>query len=243
MRYQLEIIGYNIEACITAQASGAHRIELCDNVAAGGTTPSYGFIKVAREVLKIPLYPIIRPRAGDFHFTQAEFDVMKADVLICKKLGCDGVVIGMLTKDGSIDKERCSQLVNHAYPMGVTFHRAFDRVADAAVALETIIDLGCERVLTSGLMPNAESGIANIADLVRQAAGRISIMPGSGIRSANLENIASETGATEFHSSALASVVSSMEFRNDRMQENLASVSVDDQEIKNMLSILHRLSS
>ncbi len=242
MRLQLEIIGYNIEACIAAQASGAHRIELCDNAAAGGTTPSYGFIKAARKLLTIPLYPIIRPRAGDFLFTEAEFAIMKADVLVCKSLGCDGVVIGMLNKDGSIDEERCSQLVHLAYPMNVTFHRAFDRVVDAAAALETIIAMGCERVLTSGLMPHAELGTSNIANLIGQAAGRISIMPGGGIRAGNLEKIARETGATEFHCSTSVLKGSKMDFTNAHMREMLESESVDDQEIKKMLSILQQLS-
>ena len=124
MIFKLEIIGFNIESCIIAQAAGAHRIELCDNPGEGGTTPSYGFIKKAREVLQIELYCMIRPRGGDFFYTDEEFDIMKTDVQTCKQLGCDGVVIGMLNQDGTVDKERCKKLVELAYPMGVTYQRA-----------------------------------------------------------------------------------------------------------------------
>ena len=144
MNFKLEIIGFNIESSLLAQAAGAHRIELCDGPGEGGTTASYGFIKAARKALTIELYPIIRPRGGDFLYSDAEFDIMKTDVQLCKETGCDGVVIGMLNTDGSIDKKRCRQLVELAYPLGVTFHRAFDRCANPFEALEDIIGIGCE---------------------------------------------------------------------------------------------------
>ena len=241
MNYTLEIIGFTLEGCLTAEACGAHRLELCDNPAGGGTTPSYGFVKAARQKVNMPLYPIIRPRSGDFFFSKAEFDMMKSDILVCKQLGCDGVVIGMLNADATIDKESCSKLVMLAYPMGVTFHRAFDRVADASKALEDIIDIGCERVLTSGSMPQALNGISTISGLIEQAANRIIIMPGSGIRSVNIGTIAGKTGATEFHSSASKLLDSRMEFNPAGMNEKLQTHSTDAVEIKKMLSVLENL--
>ena len=241
MNFTLEIIGFTIEACITAQSAGAHRIELCDNPAEGGTTPSYGFIKAAREKLTIQLYPIIRPRGGDFFYSEEEFEIMKTDVKVCKELGCDGVVIGLLNADGTIDKKRCRELVQLAYPMGVTFHRAFDRVADATQALEDVIAVGCERILTSGLQPNAMDGAGTIAQLIEQANGRIIIMPGSGVRADNIAAIAQKTGATEFHSSARIFIKSKMEFNSIPMNEKLQSVSIDSAAIKNMIASLKTL--
>ncbi len=241
MNFTLEIIGFTIEACIDAQSAGAHRIELCDNPGEGGTTPSYGFIKAAREKLHIQLYAIIRPRGGDFFYSEEDFEIMKTDVKVCKELGCDGIVIGILNTDGTIDKKRCSVLVQLAYPMGVTFHRAFDRVADATQALEDVIAIGCERILTSGLLPNAMDGAGTIAQLIEQANGRIIIMPGSGVRTDNIAAIAQKTGATEFHSSARIFIKSKMEFNSIAMNEKLQSVIVDSAEIKNMIGNLKNL--
>jgi copper homeostasis protein len=241
MNFILETIAFNIDSCTKAQTAGAHRVELCDNPAEGGTTPSYGFIKAAREKLYIQLYPIIRPRGGDFLYSNDEFEIMKADVKICKDLGCDGVVIGMLNEDAAIDKVRAGQLVNLAYPMGVTFHRAFDRVVNMEQALEDIIDIGCERILTSGLYPTAAEGASNLKKLIVQANERIIIMPGSGVRASNIVEIANNTGAVEFHSSARKMVSSNMEFFNDTMKENLQTVDVDVEEIAQMLEQLTSL--
>lgn len=241
MIFKLEVIGFNIESCILAQASGAHRIELCDNPGEGGTTPSYGFIEVAREKLKIDLYPIIRPRGGDFFYSAAEFEVMEEDIEVSKDLGCDGVVIGMLNADGTVDKERCRQLVELAYPMGVTFHRAFDRVNDAAKALEDIIEIGCERILTSGLYPTALEGAETISALIKQAGERIIIMPGSGVRADNIIELEKKTGAVEFHTSARINIDSSMNYKNEMMKERLQLVTVDADEIKNIVTNLKSL--
>jgi copper homeostasis protein len=239
--FRLEVIGFNIESCILAQAAGAHRIELCDNPGEGGTTPSYGFIKAARKKLQIELYPIIRPRGGDFFYSDAEFEVMKDDVKICKKLGCDGVVIGILNADGTVDKKRCKELVALAYPMGVTFHRAFDRVKDATQALEDIIEIGCERILTSGLVPNALDGAETLAALIKQADERIIIMPGSGVRSDNIIELAQKTSAEEFHTSARMNIDSEMNYTNEEMKESLKSVSADVDEIKTIIANLKSL--
>lgn len=238
MDYQLEVIGFTIDACLKAQEAGAHRIELCDNPGEGGTTPSYGFIQQARQKISVELYPIIRPRGGDFLYNDIEFEIMKADVLTCKQLGCDGIVTGILNADGSIDKERNSILAALAYPMGASFHRAFDRVNDAGKALEDIIACGFERILTSGLAPTAEAGAATIAGLVQQADHRISIMPGSGVRAANLQTLINITVATEFHTSARTNVPSEMQYNNPAMDEALETVSVNVEEIKQMLQIL-----
>ena len=241
MSFRLEVIGFNIESCIIAQAAGAHRIELCDNLGDGGTTPSYGFIKAAREILSIELYPIIRPRGGDFLYTEAEFGIMQTDVQICKDVGCDGIVIGMLCTDGTVDKKRCKQLVDLAYPMGVTFHRAFDRTNDSFSALEDIIEIGCERILTSGLKPTAIEGADLINQLIQQADDRIIFMPGSGVRSDNIADLIEKTGAVEFHTSARNFVDSPMQFINIEMNEKLQAVLADEAEVKKIIKILSRM--
>ena len=236
--FKLEVIGFTLANCLAAQAAGANRIELCDNHADGGTTPSYGFIKAARAQLTIELFPIIRPRGGDFLYTAEEFEIIKTDILACKNLGCDGVVMGMLKEDGSVDKIRCRQLVQLAYPMSVTFHRAFDRVSDASQALEDIIEMGCDRILTSGLASLAPDGVATIAALIKQADGRIIIMPGSGVRAENIETIEKRTGATEFHTSARTIVKSNMAYNNPAMKEDLNVVGIDIEELRNMIARL-----
>ena len=238
MNFQLEIIGFTIQGCVSAQAAGAHRIELCDNEAAGGTTPSYGFIKTARQKLSIPLYAIIRPRPGNFIYSEDEIEIMQADILQCKVLGCDGVVLGILDEHGHVDNENCARLIGLAYPMKVTFHRAFDAVIDPAQSLEDLISLGCERVLTSGGKATAAEGAANIEALVKQADGRIIVMPGSGIRAANILNIAEKTGATEFHSSAKIFLESGHRYNAFLLASVAQNVGVDEAEVKSMIEIL-----
>ncbi len=237
MKFKLEVIGFTIESCMIAQAAGAHRIELCDNPFEGGTTASYGFIKTARENLSIELYPIIRPRGGDFLYSEIEFEVMKADIENCKSLGCDGVVIGILNADGTIDKKRCKQLVEIAHPMKVTFHRAFDRTNEPFKAMEDIISIGCERILTSGQKNLAIDGEELLNKLIKQANNRIIIMPGSGVNSDNIEILVKNTNATEFHTSARTFINSKMEFINESMDEQLTSVSAMSDEIKKIIEI------
>lgn len=238
MNYILEIIGFNLESCRIAQANGANRIELCVNPEDGGTTPNYGYIKAARKLLQIELYCMIRPRGGDFFYNDEEFAVMLEDIRMAKQLGCDGVVIGMLNKDGSIAKDQCKQLVDLAYPMGVTFQRAFDRVNEPFAALEAVIDTGCERILTSGLVPSCHDGATLIAELNKKADGRIIIMPGSGLRSSNVIEVAAITGATEFHTSARYFAPTQMDFVNPAMQENLQNVMVDGNEVAKIVELL-----
>jgi len=241
MNVKLEVIAFNIESCVLAEQSGAHRIELCDNPGEGGTTPSIGMIKAARKKTSIDLFPIIRPRGGDFLYSDDEFDIMKADIFQCKKIGCDGVVIGLLNEDGTVNKNRTSQLVNLAYPMSVTFHRAFDRANDPFKAMEDIIECRCERILTSGQQPTAMEGIELISALIKQAEERIIIMPGSGLRAENIVSMAQQSGAVEFHSSARKTIDSKMSFKNPTMKEQLKAVVLDAIEVSKMATLLSEL--
>lgn len=235
---KLEIIGFNIESCIAAQDGGASRIELCDNPSEGGTTPSYAFIKAAREKLSIDLYVMIRPRGGDFLYSDDEFEIMEKDIAVCKDLGCDGIVLGILTPEGNIDKKRCSQLIEYAYPLGVTFHRAFDRTKDPLQAMEDIIEMGCERILTSGLRTKAIDGLELIKQLIIQADDRIVIMPGSGVNAENIVQLAERTGAVEFHSSASMLRDSKMKYENELMNEKMQHIAVNKEEVRKMRALL-----
>lgn len=235
---ELEVIAFDLASCLVAQNHGADRIELCANPYEGGTTPSYGVIALARKCTSIQLFPIIRPRGGDFLYSASEFRAMVADVRQCGELGCDGVVVGMLTTDGSIDVDRCAQLVEHAGAMQVTFHRAFDRVRDPLAALEDIVGLGCSRILTSGLHPNVDQGKVMLKALVEAAASRVSVMPGSGVRSTNIVELAQFTGARAFHSSARRVLPSAMTYTNPAMHEELSSVSIDSDEVAKLRRLL-----
>lgn len=237
----LEICAFNLPSALAAQRAGAGRIEFCTGPEEGGLTPSAGLIHAARELLAIPLYPIIRPREGDFLYTDDEFRVMLRDIGYCKQSGCDGVVIGMLLADGNVDEPRCARLVEAAYPMGVTFHRAFDRAANPFEALEVIIRIGCERILTSGQRPVASEGAVLINELVREADERIVIMPGSGLRSGNIAELARKTGAVEFHTSARVLMPTAMEFVNGPMQEDLMMTMADEGEIRLIKEIISAL--
>src|SRR6266853_1595430 len=164
-QYIIEIATSDFITTQSAVKGGADRIELCANLAEGGTTPSYGQLKKCREAFPVPVFPIIRPRGGDFLYTDEEFDIMLQDVRLCKELNCDGIVIGLLNADGSVDVKRTAKLIDAAYPLGVTFHRAFDRCQDPFEALEQLIEIGCEKVLTSGQQPAAPDGVDLIAEL------------------------------------------------------------------------------
>lgn len=236
---KLEVIGFNIESCIAAQEGGAHRIELCSGPGEGGTTPSYAFIKAAREKLHIDLYVMIRPRGGDFLYSDEEFEIMKNDIAVCKQLSCDGIVTGILTSDGKIDVKRNRELIELAYPMQATLHRAFDRVANPTEALEEVIALGFERILTSGLQPRGVEGIEMLSQLVKQANERIIIMPGSGVNSENIISIAKGSGVTELHSSAGIYAKSKMQYQNPDMKESLDHFTVDKEEVKKMIQLLN----
>lgn len=239
--FSLEVISFSIESCLTAEECGAQRIELCDNPYEGGTTPSAGMIKRARSLVEIDLYPIIRPRGGDFLYSEDEFRIMQEDIRYCKELACDGVVFGILKNDGSIDTDRTSKLVELAYPLEVTFHRAFDRVNNYEAALEDVIQCGCKRILTSGLHPTVMAGKDILKNLVDLSGNRITIMPGSGLRSTNIKEIAIYTGAKEFHSSARIETSSTMQYLNENMKENLPYTILDGSEVKKMRELLDQL--
>ena len=213
----LEICAGSIDSALAAARGGAQRIELCSALSEGGLTPSCGLIEAVRAIPGIDVNVLIRPRCGDFLYSQAEIDIMLADIRTAGKAHCDGVVIGALRPDGTVDMEACRQMIDCArlYGLSVTFHRAFDVTSNPQQALEQIIRLGCDRLLTSGCKPIAEKGINTLRSLVRLADDRISIMPGSGINPENVKRILSETGATEIHASARSQRPSAMLFRND----------------------------
>lgn len=214
MAYVLEIASNSVASALAAQRGGADRIELFDNLAEGGTTPSFGSIALAREQLQIPLFVLIRPRPGDFHYDVLERELMLRDIQQCRALGCDGVVIGALDGEGNVDVPLCRELVQAAGPMQVTFHRAFDAARDLSAALEDVMSLGCQRVLSSGGQASAEAGAAVLAALVKRAAGRISVMAGAGITPGNIAAVAQATGCVELHGSAKGVRRSGMHFQN-----------------------------
>ena len=198
---QLEVCANGVNSALVAQEGGAYRVELCDNLLEGGTTPSYGQIALARKMLDIKLYPIIRPRGGDFVYSDLEFEVMKADVINCKALGCDGVVFGILTTNGAVDVERCEILLELAHPLPATFHRAFDDASDLFQAMEDLIFLGFERILTSGAEPTAMAGVQVLKRLIEAAGERIEVMPGAGVTPDNVASLVKLTGARAVHGS------------------------------------------
>jgi copper homeostasis protein len=202
MAYQLEICANSIASAIAAKNGGADRIELCDNITEDGTTPSAGQIKWCVENLDIEIWPLIRPRGGNFIYTAEEFETILLDIQFCKQIGCDGIVTGILDINNEIDLDRCSQIISAAYPMPVAFHRAIDTTNDLAKSLEKIIELGFVRVLTSGGENNAYTGRSVIAELIKQAKSRIEVMPGAGINEKNIHEIAKTTQAKCFHTTA-----------------------------------------
>ncbi|WP_213780603.1 copper homeostasis protein CutC [Caballeronia sp. dw_276] len=214
----LEICAGSVTSCLAAQAGGAGRVEFCDNLLEGGTTPSYGAIASARDKLRILLNVIIRPRGGDFLYSDVEFEVMERDVRACKDLAVDGVVIGLLTADGDIDVPRTKRLIELAVPMPVTFHRAFDVARDPFKALEDIILAGCNRLLTSGQQASAFEGRELISQLREAAGDRLVVMPGAGVRLNNIAQLVAETGCIEYHTSGRAPFPSGMRYRNERVK-------------------------
>jgi copper homeostasis protein len=213
----LEICVDSTASAVAAERGGAHRVELCSNLLEGGTTPSAGLIENVRRKVRINFHVIIRPRGGDFCYSEDEFESMKRDVLTAKQLGADGVVFGILKEDGRVDTARTRCLLDLARPLSTTFHRAFDMSVDPSQALEDAIQAGINRVLTSGGEQRAEDGIATIASLVAAAKDRIAVMVGGGIREANVRRIIAATGAREIHANVGHSVASPMLYRNSKI--------------------------
>ena len=213
--YQVEICANSVESCQAAQCGGADRVELCAAIPEGGTTPSAGTIAVARKALtRTRLHVIIRPRGGDFLYSDTEIGVMLKDIETARSLGADGVVLGCLTADGAVDMVAMQELMRASAGLSVTFHRAFDVCRDPFEALEQIVSLGCQRILTSGQQPSADQGVALLKELQQRAAGRIVLMAGCGVNEWNIARIARETGIREFHFSAREMVESRMRHRN-----------------------------
>jgi len=214
---RVEICVDSVDGAVAAQEGGADRVELCDNLFEGGTTPSGGCIKVARQKLRIGLQVMIRPRGGDFHYSAREVEVMREDIRMAKELHADGVVFGCLTPEGDIDRNLTSELLKLARPLNVTFHRAFDMCRDPKRALEELIALGVDRVLTSGQEATCLEGLELLTTLQQQAAGRIIVMPGGGITPRNVNKIVVACGVSEIHLSARKTVESQMQHRNSRV--------------------------
>ena len=242
----LEICAGSVESAIAARDGGAQRIELCAALEVGGVTPSAGLIAEARKVEGLVLNVIIRPRGGDFLYNEHEAACMEHDIRTCKALGVDGVVIGALTPNGDIDTALCSRLIAAADGMSITFHRAFDMCRDAHKALEELIAIGCHRVLTSGQAATAQQGTPLLKELVKQANGRIIIMPGCGVSSANAADILQATGTTEIHASARKNVESGMLFRHSGVSmgtpgsDEYARKETDVNEVRAIVKSFHK---
>lgn len=245
MNYTIEIATTDFNSTEAAVKGGADRIELCSALSEGGLTASFGLIEICRQKFSLPIFPIIRPRGGDFLYNDDEYNIIKTDVTLCKQIGCDGIVIGFLKRDGRIDKKRIAKIVELAFPMEVSFHRAFDRCVDPFQALEEILEAGCQRILTSGQQPTAMEGTELIKKLVDAAANRIVIMPGSGLKKENIKAIAELTGAQEFHAALRNTVKSKMEFIHSSFQSmgNYERPGILEEDVRAFRQELNALSS
>ena len=217
MNKKIEICVDSVESCINAEKGGADRLELCGNMFEGGTTPSYGVLQLAREMVSKPIYAMVRPRGGDFCYNDIEFEIMKREIKLMKELKIVGIVFGILTKEGKVDKERCSKLLDLWGTNKATFHRAIDVSSNLNEACEDIISLGFERILTSGGEANVMSGIIKLKELVEKYNDKIIIMPGSGINERNIEYINDTIKANEYHMTANKTVESVMQYRNENV--------------------------
>lgn len=225
--FLIEIATTDFNTTQAAVNGGADRIELCSSIGEGGITPSVGLMKRCREKFSLPIFPIIRPRPGDFLYSDDEFAIMLQDIRTCRQVGFDGVVVGLLKRDGTIDKKRTEKIVSTAFPMQVTFHRAFDRCKDPFLALEELEEAGCSRVLTSGQQPTAIEGVELIGKLIQQAVSII-VMPGSGVRAENISQIRKKTGAKEFHASLKGQVKTKMNFLHPAFADSPESYMIPD---------------
>ena len=213
---EIEVCASSVESVIAAKEGGAKRVELCANLEKGGTTPPLSWIKISANISDLQIFTLIRPREGDFLYSENEFNAMKRDIIDCGEAKCDGVVIGILTEDGKVDIARCKELIEIAksYNMSVTFHRAIDRSINIFDAMEDIISLGCDRILTSGGFPTAIEGKEILKKMIELAGDRIIIMPGSGINEDNIEELSDYLGVSEFHGSFTSIQKSRMKYIN-----------------------------
>ena len=239
-----ELCAYSVEACRIASTLGVNRVELCASPAEGGVTPSVATIERVAEIKGLDLSVMIRPRGGDFLYSDDEFQTMLQDIDHARKAGATGVVFGILTADGKVDIERTRTLVEASKGMETTFHRAVDMTDDYEAAVEAIIAAGCDRILTSGGYDKAIDGIENIRRAVEIAAGRIEIMAGSGVVAANAQAL-KDTGVDALHFSAKKMVAGGMEYRNPRISmggsdavDEFALRTVDENEVKKILKLI-----
>lgn len=244
----IEICAYSVQSAIYAQSGGADRVELCSGPVYGGTTPSAADILLTRDKIDINLHVLIRPRGGDFFYSSLEYETMVKDVEFAKKAGVEGVVIGLLNPDGTVDIKRTQQLVNLAHPLSVTFHRAFDMTRDPVKSLEDIIKTGTGRLLTSGQKPTADEGKELISELISKAKKDLIVMPGSGINSSNILEIINKTNAREVHLSAKSVVSSKMTFRKGNNSDGIINnnseydhLESDIEKIKNIINLVKEI--
>ena len=233
-----EVCAFNIQSAIIAERAGAVRVELCDNPVEGGTTPSYGTIIETREKITIDLYPIIRPRSGNYFYDEEEYAIIRRDIMICRDLGCDGISVGAQKINGDIDTEMLKRIVEWAGPLGVTCNRAFDCAPDPFKALEDIISCGCERILTSGQRSAAPDAGELLGELVKAAGNRIIIMPGAGIKSTNIKKLVQESNATDYHGSARKIAANPVTFINKEVSDYGNVYITDEQEVRDIIAQL-----
>lgn len=237
----LEVCSFGIQTSLIAERVGAKRVELCDNPIEGGTTPSYGAIRLVREKINIELYPIIRPRSMNYYYDADEFAMMLHDVRMCKELGCDGISVGVQLITGQVDTDRMKRLVEVAYPMGVTSNRVIDAAPDPFEALEALIEAGCERVLTSGQAATAPAGKEVLKKLVEQSAGRISVMPGAGVKSDNVKELLQYTGAYECHTSARIAWPNNVAYQNPQITDAGSMYVADEEELRSVIAAIQSI--
>ena len=230
---KLEICANSYQSALNSEQAGAHRIELCSELNSGGITPSYGLIQKVISELSIETFVLIRPRSGNFVYSEAEFDIMKQDIIKCKSLGANGIVSGVLMKDNTIDLERTKELISLAYPLPFTFHRAFDLVTNPTEGIQQLIDLKVNRVLTSGQKNKALEGITLLKDLKEKFSDHIIILPGSGLNSKNVADF-KKAGFIEVHASASITIPESTALNFDEIPQTVS----DLEEIKRILNVI-----
>lgn len=244
----LEVCANSLRSALAAQAGGAVRVELCDNLGEGGTTPSAGTIIQARKLLDIQLFVLIRPRSGDFLYDDIEYQIIERDIRLCSETGCDGVVFGILDRQGNIDFERNAKLVEiaNSYGMKTTFHRAIDRCNDIIGSLDTIIEAGFDRILTSGGFETALLGADVIRRMIEKSEDRISIQPGGGITENNIQELVSKTGLREFHGSFRSRYLSKMEYWSDTINDLQSEKEIwetDEAKVKNVITLANQIKT
>jgi copper homeostasis protein len=234
----LEVVVFNYVSALAAASLGADRLELCDNYLEGGTTPSLGMVTLLRNKIDLPLFAMVRPRGGDFFYSDDEFSLIEKEISIFKDVGCDGIVVGCLKLDGTIDYEKLDELVHLAYPMEVTFNRAFDRTRNRLEAIDSIYKAGCHRILTSGGYRTVSEGISELDSILKYAKDRVTIIAGGGLTIESVSDLLS-IGVKEFHTPVMKIEKSNMNFVNPNMNENLETIMVDKEEMVKFKRMLH----